>query len=154
METAAAEQQQYKVGDQVKVFYRFQQDPKDLWMPVPTVYCGTCLPRVGWSDGWTTAEVVEDFDWSRFDANQCYATGVCVRYTSPLWYSRSGEALHDELDPKRSLECIHPECLLPADQPTPDVEVTFVVVRWASNDCDPVHEGGGGYFSSMHCDCD
>jgi len=144
METAAG-QQQYKVGDQVKVFYRFQQDPKDLWMPVPTVYCGTCLPRVGWSDGWTTAEVVEDFDWSRFDENHCYNTGVVVRYTSPLWYSRSGEALHDELDPKRSLECIHPDCLLPADQPTPDVEVTFVVVRWASNDCDPVHEGGGGW---------
>ena len=134
----------FKAGDCVNVFYRFQQDPKDLWMPVPTLVCGTCLPRVGWSDGWTPAVVMYDWDPSTFDPSRSYETGVCVRYTVPIWFSRSGEALHDELDPKRSLECVRPECLLDAEEPTPPVEVSFVVVRWASNDCDPVHDGGGG----------
>ena len=44
----------YTKGEKVYVFYRFQQNPEELWFPTPNALSGICAPRIGYSDGWTT----------------------------------------------------------------------------------------------------
>jgi hypothetical protein len=136
--------------EKVYVFYRFQQNPEELWFPTPCAMAGIQCPRMGFSDGWTTADVVEDFHPERFNEYRVRDTGVLVRYTHPYWYNRQGYAIAPE-DPNMSVESVHP-CQIHRvanahEQPSvQQPDVSFVVVRWGGeNQCDEVKEGHGGW---------
>ena len=47
----------------------------------------------------------------------------------------------------QAVERVHPDQVLLGDTP-PKPDLSLVVVRWGGEkDCDPVHEGGGGFMS-------
>jgi hypothetical protein len=79
----------FKVGENVFVFYRFQQSQEELFIPVQTIQAGTCSPRIGQSDGWQTGRILEvgENDYSCF-----------VEYTHPLWFDRHGRKLDRNRD--------------------------------------------------------
>ena len=137
----------YAQHERVRVFYRFQQDPTDLWFPTPCAMAGIQCPRMGFSDGWTTAEVMEDFHPERLNEGMVRQTGVRVRYTHPHWYNRRGYSISPD-EENMTVECVHPcQVRRLADLPSaPEPEVSFVVVRWGGEkQCDEVKEGHGGW---------
>jgi len=136
--------------EKVHVFYRFQQNPEELWFPSTCPMGGLACPRMGFTDGWTSAEVAEDFHPERFNEWRVRDTGVLVRYTHPHWYNRRGYAI-DVGDPNMSVESVHPLqlCRVGQEADFPSIrepDVSFVVIRWGGeNACDEVKEGHGGW---------
>jgi len=137
----------HKRGDVIWIFYRFQQNPEELWFPAPNSHAGLTTPRIGVTDGWTPALIEGDFDPSTFNPARVRETGVLIRYTSDCWYSRSGQLLDSEHDPDMAVERIHPDQIRREEEgPPPAPQLSVLVVRWCGEkDCDPVHEGGGGW---------
>merc|ERR1711937_481056 len=93
-----------KRGQVISIFYRFQQNPEELWVPSPNVHAGLCTPRIGTTDGWTPGIVEADFDPCFFNPNRVRETGVLIRYTTDCWYSRHGQLLDAEHDPDMAVE--------------------------------------------------
>ncbi len=73
-------------GATVQVFFRAQKEPADpLWVAVDTKFQGTSKPLIGWTDGWQSATVVQDFTPGVHET-------VKVQLKNRLWYDRSGNA--------------------------------------------------------------
>ena len=138
----------FKKGEVIHIFYRFQQNPEELWFPAPNMQCGLLTPRIGTTDGWTPGIIEADWDPTAFNPARVRESGVLIRYTTDCWYSRHGQLLDAEHDPDMAVERVHPDQILRASKspqaPIPDL--SFVVVRWGGEkECDPVHDGGGGW---------
>lgn len=137
----------FKKHQPIHIFYRFQQNPEELWFPCENPHAGLCTPRIGTTDGWTPGLIEADWDPSTFNPHQVRQTGVLIRYTTDCWYSRSGQLLDAEHDPVMAVERVHPDQIrLQSEGALPRPNVSFMVVRWGGEKhCDPVHEGGGGW---------
>eukprot|EP00397_Hematodinium_sp_SG-2012_P025313 GEMP01026433.1.p1 GENE.GEMP01026433.1~~GEMP01026433.1.p1 ORF type:complete len:533 (-),score=87.02 GEMP01026433.1:774-2342(-) len=129
----------------VDVFYRSSRDPGGYFM-VHNNCAGRMHPSIGITDGWTPAQVTEDFDPAKFDL-QKPDTFVRVRYTHQLWFDCRGKKLDAEM-PRSFTAKVHPQMLRLAmeDSQAPQPKITFVTFRWGGEKpVEPVTEGPGGW---------
>ena len=113
----------YKKGEKVEIFYRFGDETTGDYLLVSCAAAGLIAPRVGKSDGWIAAEVLEDAP-----AGEGY---VHVRYSDKLWYNRRGILL--DLDEPRNTEALlHPRDVRSVEQGQtyPPPALSCLVVRW------------------------
>ena len=128
----------FKIDENVFVFYRFQQSQEELFMPVDTIQGGTCSPRIGQSDGWQTGRILE-----LGKSNE----SVFVEYTHPLWFDRHGQKLDRNRDIEMLREWVDVVQLRKIEDGSPPrPELSFFVVRWGGEEqCDPVCESDSGW---------
>jgi hypothetical protein len=81
-------------GDEVEVFYRLSEDAHRTF-PVADAFSALLRPRIGWTDGWVPARVLQAWPPPGADAQTC-AGRVHVCHTHPLWTNRKGEMLDEE----------------------------------------------------------
>lgn len=135
---------QFFEGQQVWVFYRFQQCQDVLYLPVANNQAGACSPRFGESDGWQQAIIRKVGGENN---GPPIKDVVFVEYLHPLWFDRHGRKIYRERQIDMFQEWVHVSQLWDAkrgEPPRPDL--SFLVVRWGGEeDCDPVSEGNGGW---------
>ena len=147
----------WKQGDAVEVFYRFEHDGSgdmgDSYFPVLTHDAGLINPRIGQTDSWQQATVLDDYDAARFDPED-RSTWVRVGMSARKWSNRKGVPL-DLKDPNNTTVTF-----VPRDVRTPNHEaplVSFFVCRWGGPYPVPEHSddgefGGWGDIGTCICD--
>eukprot|EP01060_Flectonema_neradi_P000638 TRINITY_DN1039_c12_g1_i1.p1 TRINITY_DN1039_c12_g1~~TRINITY_DN1039_c12_g1_i1.p1 ORF type:complete len:517 (+),score=84.82 TRINITY_DN1039_c12_g1_i1:63-1553(+) len=148
-----------KKGDQVEVFYRFEHDGSgdggNSYFPVLTNDAGLLNPRLGQTDSWQRACVLEDFDESKFNEAQ-RDTWVQVEMSHRMWSNRKGKPL-DLSDPVNTHVKFVPQDVRPVSSGKPSPRVSFFVMRWGGPYEIPEHsEDGefGGWGDIGTCICD
>ena len=129
-------------GQPVHVFHRFQQNTAHLVLPVSSVAAGQVSPRIGTSDGWMPATVLQD--WSPHPSPRAdgapHPPRVVVKYKQRVWFDRRGNMVDLDRHPDMQTEHVEIEQIETRERP-PEPEITFVVVRWGGETtCDPVCE--------------
>eukprot|EP01065_Artemidia_motanka_P049455 TRINITY_DN81_c2_g1_i1.p1 TRINITY_DN81_c2_g1~~TRINITY_DN81_c2_g1_i1.p1 ORF type:complete len:708 (+),score=218.77 TRINITY_DN81_c2_g1_i1:83-2206(+) len=129
----------YRRGELVQVFYRTSEVQFESWLRCPTSAAGLLTPRIGVTDGWVPAQVLQDFDPARYDPSNVADTGILLKLEGGFWFSRRG-CFCDE---GRLQGRVVPERV----QSNPAApRLSLVVVRWGGDrSCDPVHHGDGGW---------
>ena len=83
-------------GDEVEVFYRLSEDAHRS-LPVEDSFSALLRPRVGWSDSWVLARVLQAWPPPGVDETMLGAAPhVHVCHMHPLWTDRGGHMLDEE----------------------------------------------------------
>jgi len=135
-----------KAGQKVYVFHRYSQDPNGYFM-VNHAISGLVHPSIGRTDGWTEAEVTEDWYDHGYDYN-AYPTWVQIKWSHQKWFNRRGFKL-DVTKASMVTQRVMPEQIRLKESPGDAIEppiLSMFHVRWGGEyPVDPVTEGVGGW---------
>ena len=121
-------------GDIVEVFCRYcTWNPQSKYMVIDSIVSGTQFPRIGKTDGWVLAEIIEfaDCDPKSFVSPLPASPAVPfvkVKFCDPLWADKFGNILSDkslfQWLPLDSIRCVNA---------FPRKQTTILVVRWGGS---------------------